>query len=118
MDSLAPAKQSNLLPIQELAFFLFLLLSFGECFAQLKGTMRASFMAGAEQSCFATQRAASVNAAATDGILKRYCKCQATYLADSLNNELAIEIFEGRIKMNPSLVEIATNYCRNNFMKY
>lgn len=86
--------------------------------AQMTGTSRAEYIDGHTKACVSTQSAASIHAGVSIKIIRQYCKCSAIYIADMLNNKLAVEIYEGRIKFNPKWNEMSANYCRINFEKY
>jgi hypothetical protein len=86
--------------------------------AQMVGTSRTEYIEGHTKTCVETQRAASINAGVSSTIIRQYCKCSAVYVADMLNNKLAVEIYEGRIKYNARWNEMSANYCRINFQKY
>lgn len=86
--------------------------------AVMTGEMRQVFIQSAYASCYENQRAASVNQGISNKSLQQYCKCFVTYLADSINNQLAIEITEGNVKLSTSLVEIATNYCLKHYSEF
>jgi hypothetical protein len=86
--------------------------------AQMTGSTRVEYIDGHTKSCVATQSSASINAGVTNIMIRQYCKCSAVYIADMLNNKLAVEIYEGRIKFNAKWNEMSANYCRINFGKY
>lgn len=86
--------------------------------AAMTGEFRQVFLQSAYKGCYETQRAASVNQDYSNKSIQQYCKCTTTYLADLLNNQLAIEIIEGNVKLPMSLVEIASNYCVKNYSKF
>lgn len=86
--------------------------------AAMTGEMRDVFIESAYTSCYQNQRAASVNLSISNITLQQYCKCFVTYLADSLNNQLAMGITEGNAKISNISMEIATNYCMKNYCKY
>jgi hypothetical protein len=85
---------------------------------QITGGMRQEFLQSTEASCFRTQRSASVNKNLSDKTLVQYCRCFSRYLADSLNNALAISIYEGERKFNSELIEMGYRYCAKNFNNY
>jgi hypothetical protein len=86
--------------------------------AQVVGTMRNGFVESTQNTCFKSQRSASVNANVSDLTLKKYCKCTAEYMADALNNELVKSIVNGEQKMPTSVISLAATYCQSNFQKY
>jgi len=86
--------------------------------AQLTGEMRKGFLEGHRESCFKTQRSASANKSVDDKTLSQYCRCNAVYIADVLNNNLAISIEKGEQKINMNLISLASNFCSKNFSKY
>lgn len=86
--------------------------------AQLTGVIRKDFIEGFERSCFKTQRAGTPNQQLSDAVLKQYCKCASTYIADMLNDALVKDIEAGKVKFNPGWYEISSNYCRLNYKKY
>ena len=86
--------------------------------AEMTGSSRKEYVDGHTKSCIKTQSASSVNAGAASSSIRQYCRCSAIYVADLLNNQLAIEIYEGRQKFNPTWHEMSANYCRINFGKY
>jgi hypothetical protein len=108
--------------IKNLSYRLFLCFQFlifaGESSAQLTGAFRKEVIDGVEGSCFRTQRQGSPNAALSDAVLKQYCRCTATYLADLLNEPLVRDIEAGRAKPNPVWNQAAADYCRINYKKY
>ncbi len=86
--------------------------------AQLSGKIKENFLDSFTQSCYNTQRSASINKSATDKSLYQYCKCNAHYLANLMNNKLAKSIEDGEQQFNASLLQMASNYCMNNYSKY
>jgi hypothetical protein len=87
-------------------------------YGQLNGKMRDSFIESAYGACLANQRAGRVNEGVSNVALQKYCRCTSIYVADMLNNTLAAEIYEGRIKMNPTWTELSARYCRSNYEKH
>ena len=100
------------------ALILALLLAHTQASAQLSGGIRTAFIDSARNSCFATQRKLTANASASEGVLKRYCNCNAQYMADSLSNELVMEIEKGKARLPVQLPELSGKYCGNNFDKF
>jgi hypothetical protein len=86
--------------------------------AQLTGPMRDDFIQGSAKTCFKTQRAGTPNAELSDATLMKYCKCSMTYQADLLNNQLALDIANGKQKLNPAFGQMAQQYCQKNYTKY
>ena len=86
--------------------------------AQLTGPMRDDFIQGSAKTCFKTQRAGTPNKGLSDAVLMKYCKCAMTYEADLLNNQLAMDIANGKQKMNPAFGQMAQQYCHKNYTKY
>ncbi len=93
-------------------------ISFGFANAQLVGKLRTNFIEGTNAACFKSQRAGSVNATVTDAMLRSYCNCASIYIADLLNNQLAIDIENGLQKTNPAWGQLAQKYCQINYAKY
>lgn len=90
----------------------------GVAHSQLTGPPRQSFLESFGRVCFQAQRNGSPNTSLPDATLRQYCRCSATYIADTLNNTLAQDIENGRQKMPPHLTEIAAQFCRTNFSRY
>lgn len=86
-------------------------------FAEVTGSMRAEFINGFERSCFETQRNYSLSNGISSDTLKKYCRCSAIYLADSLNNELVKSIVAGENRLNPNLVNLAAAYCQKQISR-
>jgi hypothetical protein len=87
-------------------------------FAQLNGKIRSNFVDSYLQSCFNSQRSASVNKAADDKTIYQYCKCNGLYIAELMNNDLLASIEKGEQKMNSNVIQMAASFCSKNFKKY
>lgn len=86
--------------------------------SELTGSLRDSFVRTARNTCFANQRQAGVNSSISDTTLKQYCQCNSEYLANILNNQLAIEIENGNVPISPSWINLAATYCQKQFSNY
>jgi hypothetical protein len=82
--------------------------------AQMHGEDRRVFVASHYKSCFKSQRDAPQNASVDSAVIKAYCLCTANYVADSMSNERAKNIYEGYDRINPNLIQMAGRYCANN----
>ena len=104
--------------IKKFTFLLVIALLYFNAAAQITGSARTEYIDGHTKACDTTQSAAAMHAGVSRKIIRQYCKCSATYIADVLNNKLAVEIYEGRIKFNETWNEMAAKYCRIHFEKY
>lgn len=86
--------------------------------AQLTGLIRKNFLESTIQTCYSSQRSATVNKSLSNETISKYCKCTAVYVADYLNNELIFSIENGEQKLNTSIVNLAANFCRKNYQNY
>jgi hypothetical protein len=84
----------------------------------MTGKIKENFMGSFTQSCFKTQKSASINKGVEDKALYQYCKCNADYISNLMNNQLAKSIEDGEQQFNASLLQMASNYCMHNFSKY
>ena len=97
--------------------FVFLLLVSISVEAQLTGTVRKNFMDTYLQSCYNSQRSASINKSIPDKTIYQYCKCSAVYIADSTNQEFLLGIERGEQKFPTNLLQLASTFCSKNFGK-
>jgi len=81
--------------------------------AQMHGEDRKTYVASHYKSCFKTQRNAPQNTSVDSAVIKEYCLCTANYVADSMSNERAKNIYDGYDRINPSLTQMAGRYCAN-----
>lgn len=101
-----------------------LLLALAVCFphiaanAQTSGETRKNLIGSASASCIQTQRDAQANRNVDSITLQKYCNCVGNYLADTLTNKLVAEIEDGKRKLPGNLMELAGNYCRQNYATY
>ena len=98
--------------------FSLIILFYTNSFAQLTGKAKSNFMDAYIQSCYNSQRSASVNKAIDDKSIYQYCKCSGVYISDLMNIELIKSIERGEQKMNPNIIQMAATYCTNNYNKY
>lgn len=99
-------------------FFSLVILFSTNSFAQLSGKAKSNFIDAYIQSCYNSQRSASVNKPIDDKTIYQYCKCSANYISDLMNNDLLKSIERGEQKMNPNIIQLAASYCTNNYSKY
>jgi hypothetical protein len=79
---------------------------------------RSNFIDTTRNACYKTQRGGSVNVNISDTVLKQYCHCSAEYIANILNDQLAMDIEKGYVQMNPSWGQLAQAYCQKNYSNY
>ncbi len=94
----------------------FSLLVSGELQAQMSGSMRGEFLGGYQTTCVRSQIALAKSSRLNFPvkIAEDYCACAATYIADSIDNTIAVAIYEGHLKLDPNLKKMASKYCRND----
>ena len=102
----------------KLILILLIILHVGIANAQLTGKYRSNFIESSNAACFKTQRAGTVNAGASDKMLISYCNCASIYIADLLNNQLALDIENGIQKINPVWGQMAQKYCQINYSNF
>jgi hypothetical protein len=94
------------------------LLLVGPAHAQLAGQLRENFMQGAISSCFEKQRGSQENRGHSDAVLKQYCRCNATYMAERMTNDQVMRIEAGQAQAPENLIQESTRFCRQNYSKY
>jgi hypothetical protein len=97
-----------------LALFLALfLIHSSDVAAQMTGTPRSNFINDYYKGCYSAQRKAAQNTDVPDSLLKKYCSCLSTYLADSTNNEQVNDMALGNLplsQLTPAR-QLAERYC-------
>jgi hypothetical protein len=86
--------------------------------AELTGSIRNNFVQAFYKNCFSSQKAMAANQSVSDAAIGQYCRCSANYSADLYTNQMIEEIESGRRKIDNSIAELATKYCRANYKKY
>jgi len=67
-------------------------------------------------SCYKTQRAASVNKNMTNGEVSRFCGCMADYLSEIWNDQYLLDMHRGLQKIDMNAVNHAGRYCANQVL--
>lgn len=86
--------------------------------AALTGSIRNNYIQAFYTNCFNSQRSMATNSSLPDKAIGQYCRCSANYSADMYTNQMIEDIESGRRKIDSSISELTTKYCRANYTKY
>lgn len=97
------------------AFLAIFLIHSSHVAAQMTGTPRSTFINQFYKACYSAQikSTKNINANMPEDLLKKYCFCLGTYVADSTNNQQSKDIDSGDIpasQLNPARL-LGEKYC-------
>ena len=90
----------------------------GQAAAELTGSIRINFVQSFYVNCMSNQKTMPANKGLSDKVISQYCRCSADYSASMYTNQMVADIEAGRRKIDTSISELTTNYCRANYSRY
>lgn len=81
--------------------------------AQMTGAPRTKFINDLYNGCYKGQTEASQNTNIPSSLIKKYCSCIGTYVADSTNNQQVQDVASGHLPLSRLLParQMAEKYC-------